>query len=432
MKSESFYKLSRFLLRLATDRKGGIMTYAAIIMPIVMGSVAMGLDVSFWHMHKQAVKSATDAAALAAALELLRNGSGSIETVARTAAQQNGVVHNGTDTLVDVYSPPRAGSVNAGSADSVEVVVTRPASGFLSNVVNNGGEQTVQASTVARSAINDTCIWVLSKTANAAFSVSGGAFVELTCGAFSNSADSNSLVQSGSSSLTATKIKTVGTAPGIVDNGGITADVRTTGVSHTIDPLAWLPAPSWTICDKNGPTKANSGQTINITPNANGKYVFCGAVSVLGGGTMNFAPGLYVFNGIPFTINNSATVNGTGVHFYFTENGGTNDALTISGGAIVNLEASNTGELAGILFYHDRLSPLGITHKLQGNDTMQLTGILYFPNQHVQFSGGSNLDANQSMLLVDTIDFTGNTTIGDFGGTVVEANTQLIQAELID
>lgn len=428
---EVYFRFSRFLTRLAKDCRGGVMAYAMLIFPVAVGSVAMGVDVAFWHLHTKAAQSAADSAALASALELMRKGSGTTEAVARSAAQQNGVIHNGTDTLVEVYNPPRVGSVNAGSMDSVEVVVTRPAPGFLSNILDAGGEKTIRASAVARSAINDTCIWVLSPTQSGAFTIGGGAFVQLDCGAFSNSADSSSLVQSGSSTLITTKIKTVGTGPGIVDNGGITADVRTTGVSHTADPLAWLPAPSWSACDKNGPTKANAGQTVNIT-NPTGIYVFCGSISVLAGGTMNFDPGIYVLNAVPFTINNSATVNGTGVHFYFTENGGGTDTLSISGGAVVNLEASNAGALAGILFYHDRLSPGGITHSLQGNDTMQLTGILYFPNQHVQFAGGSNLDANQSLLVVDTITFTGNTTIGDFGGSSVAANTQLIQAELID
>ncbi|MDH3704307.1 MAG: hypothetical protein OEU46_23665, partial [Alphaproteobacteria bacterium] len=261
--------------------------------------------------------------------------------------------------------------------------------------------------------------------------ISGTANVNLECGAFSNSAHNQALVQTGSSTLTTTKIKTVGVSPGVVDNGGILGNpIITTGVSHVNDPLAWLPAPSYDpSCDKNSPT--NSSYT--FSPEPDGFFVICGKITVNNGSIVEFDPGIYVLQEITVVVHGGGILRGTapGVHFYITPFGDNNDVITINGGAIVELEADNSGPLAGILFYHDRNS-LNVEHSFLGAENMALLGILYFPNQHVKFAGGAGLNATQSLLLVNTVDFSGNTLIGQFGGTSVAANSQLIQAKLIE
>jgi hypothetical protein len=62
---------------------------------------------------------------------------------------------------------------------------------------------------------------------------------------------------------------------------------------------------------------------------------------------------------------------------------------------------------------------------------MNLDGILYFPNQNIKFAGGSTSDATNSILIADTVTFTGNTEIG-LTGSVVAANPLLISAKLAE
>ena len=426
-----FSKIHDFLTRLKKDVRGGVMVYTAMILPVAVGSIGLAVDVASWHLQAKSVQAAADAAAMGAALEIMRTSSTNAVSAGHEAAGKHGFVDGVAGASVVINNPPQAPSVNAGAADSAEAIVRRPASGFLSGIFGSGGEQMIEARAVAQSAINDTCIWVLSKTAQGALTISGTANVNLECGAFSNSAHNQALIQTGSSTLTTTKIKTVGVSPGVVDNGGILGNpVITTGVSHVSDPLAWLPAPAYDpTCDKNGPTNTST----TFSPQGDGFFVICGKITVNNGVIVEFNPGIYVLQEVSMVVHGGGTLRGTapGVHFYITPFGDSNDVININGGAIVDLETDNQGPLAGILFYHDRNS-LNVDHSFLGAETMDLLGILYFPNQHVKFAGGSGLDATQSLLLVDTVDFSGNTNIGEFGGTSVAANSQLIQAKLIE
>jgi hypothetical protein len=88
--------------------------------------------------------------------------------------------------------------------------------------------------------------------------------------------------------------------------------------------------------------------------------------------------------------------------------------------------------MAGILIYHDRNSPTNVTHSLTGGGDMNLEGIIYFPVQDVKFTGGSSLDASATMLIADEVEIAGNTTLGNFEGSALEANKLLIKASLAE
>ena len=69
----------------------------------------------------------------------------------------------------------------------------------------------------------------------------------------------------------------------------------------------------------------------------------------LNSGTTNFPSGVYVISGGSFTVTGSATITGTGVTFYFTNNA----TISVSGGGSLQLTAPTTGPYAGILFFQD-------------------------------------------------------------------------------
>ena len=100
--------------RLFNDRAGGVMTYAALLAPIVIGAAGLSVDVSSWHLHHKVARSAADAAAISGALELLRTGTGQVNATVLAAAQRNGF-ENGEDTIV-INSPPLSGSRGTSSA----------------------------------------------------------------------------------------------------------------------------------------------------------------------------------------------------------------------------------------------------------------------------------------------------------------------------
>jgi hypothetical protein len=88
--------------------------------------------------------------------------------------------------------------------------------------------------------------------------------------------------------------------------------------------------------------------------------------------------------------------------------------------------------MEGVLFYQDRNSPDNITHNISGGATMSLEGIIYFPNQNLQFSGGTEIDPVTTVIVADTIDFVGNTNIGDFDGSGILADPNLIEVRLVE
>jgi hypothetical protein len=125
-------------------------------------------------------------------------------------------------------------------------------------------------------------------------------------------------------------------------------------------------------------------------------------------------------------------VTGNELNFYLSENNKTPDTIDFAAGADVTFSAATTGDLAGILFFGDRNTTGNLVHNLTGGSTMDLDGISYFPAQDVQFSGGTNLDATSSLLIADTVTFTGNSEVGDFQGSATQSNNNLIAAILVE
>lgn len=400
---------------------GGVLIYGALAMPILLGATGLSTDVALWYSHKRIIQSAADSAAVAGALEVMRTADESriVQAAARDAVA-NGYVAGAGDVL-SVNHPPASGT-RAGAEDSVEVIIRRPAPTLFSRIFL-AGPVAITARAVATVDINDTCVWALDPTASGAVKVAGGAQVELGCGVIVNSDDPNALTQSGTGScLTATKIKVVGDYAGTC----VRPDPLT-GVNAVNDPLASLEPPSYGGCDHEGKTQVNSGDVIVLSPG-----VYCGSIEALSDARITFAPGLYVLDGAGLKFSAQSSVVGEGVTFYFTKNSGTADNISIQAGANVTLSASTEGDLAGVLFYHDRGAPTNVTHNLTGGSSMNLEGILYFPNQGLSFSGGASVDSTASMMIANTVSFTGHSYLGNLAGSAVQANTSLISAILVE
>lgn len=405
------------LARLWRDRAGGATTYVALLAPVVVGAAGLSVDVSGWHLHHKVARSSADAAAISGALELLRSGGGQIDAAVLAAAQRNGF-KNGEDEIV-INNPPLSGS-RAGASDSVEVIVTRQVPAILSSIIGVDSQMVV-ARAVAYGSANDTCVWALNPSVSGAVTVSGGAQVELDCGMFVNSSNSNALNQSGSSCVRATEAKVVG------GYSGTCVDPQpSTGVPPIEDPLSWLQPPAYSSCTVNSPVKVVQFQNKTLDPGT-----YCGGIDVQSGGRLHFNPGLYILVGKGITLNSNAVVTGYDVNFYLSEFNGQSGTINIASGAIVDLVAGDNGGLDGVLFFHDANSPTGVSHSITGGASMNLDGILYFPSQNVKFAGGSSGHATNTIIIADTVTFTGNTEVS-LSGSAVSANPLLISAKLVE
>ena len=422
--------LSRTLARLWKDKTGGVLIYSAFALPIILGVAGMSVDMGTWYASKRVAQAAADSGALAGALEVMRVNQDpsepdltefEIQVIATAIASDNGYDYGAGDEI-EVNYPPDTGSY-AGAGDAVEVIVRRPASVFLAGILFDE-DVTVAARAVAVVDVNDTCMWGLNKTKRNAIKISGGAQVNMPCGILSNSNDpAESLGVDGGGCVTATKIKAAGGT-----NGECIHPNALEYVNQVNDPFANMDPPSgFGGCTNHSNIRVNSGATLTLDPG-----VYCGRITVNSGGTLNFNEGQYVLDGAALSFSSDAEVSGTDVSFYITEDSGQGDNITISADAVVDLSAPWDGENPGVLFYQDRNSPLNIQHSFTGGATMNLEGILYFPNQDLQFTGGTTIDPVTTLIVADTITFSGITEVDDFDGSAIQANPNLITVQLVE
>ena len=408
-----------FLANFLRDRAGSVLVYAAISAPLLLGAAALSVDIGLWYANKRLAQSAADSAALAGSLEIVRSGGDASQI---TAAVLVDALNNGFDTgngdSITVNYPPISGP-NTGSTAAVEVIVSRPGDRLLSQVVFSGST-TIAARAVAAADVNDSCVWALNPSSSSALRVSGGAVVELNCGILVRSTNNRGLFQNGGGCLEATVIKVAGNY-----SAACVTPSPVTGASSFPDPLASLQAPSYGGCDYSGNITISSSSPQTLTPGT-----YCGKIKVNANATLNFDPGLYVLDGAGLDVSGQGTVNGTDVSFYLTQNSGVPDSITFSGGATVTLTADPGGPLPGILFYQDRNATGNITHRFTGGSSMNLSGVLYFPSTGVDFSGGSNLTDSEAMIIADTVEFSGNTTVDLID--VTTTNPLLTQATLLE
>lgn len=395
------------VLRLWRDRAGALAIYSALLAPVVFGFAGLGIDIGLWYANVRAAQSAADSSARAGA---------QIAATATAEAAANGFDAGNGDSVTVNY-PPQAGQL-VGSTSSVEVVVSRQISGLFSSLLFDG-PAIIAARAVATVDNTEACMWALNPGDPAAVKVSGNAEVTLGCGVFVNSNAAAALQQNGSGCLTASQIKVV---------GGFAVDCAApnpvSGVLAVDDPLALQQAPSYGTCD-------NSGVQINHGDGTLDPGVYCGDIRINTNGTVHFNAGQYVLKDASVTINGQATVSGAEVSFYLTPETAASTSIAIAGGADVTLSAPTSGEMTGILFYQDRLAEAGGTHSFTGGADTHLTGILYFPNQAVKFAGGSEMEGSSTIIVADTIEFSGNSEI-ELQDPSLNGNPLLAQAVLVE
>jgi hypothetical protein len=205
--------------------------------------------------------------------------------------------------------------------------------------------------------------------------------------------------------LTAASIGIVGSDT--VHNGGVLTPSPVTGIASVSDPLAGTVSPPPASDYSSGCISSTYGTgTYTIGPSSPGGYVCYSSLSVSKGSpTINFKPGLYIFNGSGGLDMASGTIlNGTGVTFYFV-NGA---SFTISNGATANLSAPTSGAYSGLLFYQDPTD--SAADSFVGGSTEGVNGIFYLPDASLTLANGTATTFTTD-LVVGSLTMSGNATL---------------------
>ncbi|MGO9435463.1 MAG: TadE/TadG family type IV pilus assembly protein [Terracidiphilus sp.] len=357
-------------MRFWRDESGQALVLAILAMSMLLGFMALAVDVGTLFRARRAVQTAADAAAIAAALDYKYNGASATNTsVANAASAANGYTNGSGGVVVTTRIPPVDGP-NLGAQGFAEVTVSAPNPTFFMSLFNYKNIP-VGARAVAGHGTTENCMYLLGAT-GADFDNTGAATIDLTnCGLVDDSSSGNALSNTGALTMSASSIGIVG---GSSNSGAETlTPTPTTGITPSGDPLNRTP-PSTAGCGA-----ALSYPTAVTTTVTQGCY---DGLSVTAAANLTFSPGLYVING-PIVLTGAATLKGTGVTFYF------NGATTLNGSAVLQFSAPTTGTWNGIVFYEDPAD--ANTFALTGATTSNLQGIIYLPNATLDLTGATSM-----------------------------------------
>jgi hypothetical protein len=393
--------------RVAREDGGAIAVVAGIVFPVVIGGMGLGSEAGYWYYTQRKLQHAADVSVYAAAVRKSQNDStANVEKAALHIAEEAGF--NKAAGSIEVNTPPKTPSENAGKADHIQVILTESVPRLFTSIFT-GEPLTLSGHAVARIETqgNPGCVLALSRTAPRAIQVSGSTSIALAgCDVASNSAAGDAINMQGSASLTTGCIHSAG-GVSVTQNLTLTDELNGEGpcrdgprqyVRATADPYHDVAQPTTTGGCKNFVVKGGPGNrwadpdhycSMNITQD------------------LELKPGLYIVDGGEFRVGPNTTVTGTGVTIFLT-NGA---SIRLNNNSTVQLSAPTTGEYAGLVFFGDR-NDTGVQHRVNGSSNSLFTGAIYLPAGDIQFAGNAGTGTACTQVIGNTVEFTGNSNVG--------------------
>lgn len=261
-------------MRIFRDENGQTLVLTALLMCVLMGFMALSIDMGVAFRAQRRLQTQADAAVTAAALcgtyggnfctqystnldtgqSLLPTGSDAI-SVAKRAAAANGMPSNAN---ISVHTSPGYGQHTG--AGWYEAIITTPSaapfmgtfSGLFNGGSNNYAPLTVGARAVAGLVPGQTCMYALNQTADHAVFVKGGAggskgtgdtIYAPVCSIQVNSNASDALCTTGNATIDTQQIIVVGSQDKHKKCNGSQSNVQAGG-SSAQDPLSGMTDPS--------------------------------------------------------------------------------------------------------------------------------------------------------------------------------------------
>ncbi len=419
-------RLDRTLRALARDQRGVISILFALLLPLMLGFIGLGVEVGYWFQKHRDLQAAADAAAVSGAYENAEGRSTGVGTIATREAENNN--WNSTDGTIAIRSLPYNATYPASGAytadtDAVEVELTYNLARLFSSWFMSG-DMIINARAVGDvvAGASEACVLALgSGNPSGALSVSGASSsVTMSgCTMATNSTDPNA-VKNLTGTMSADCVYSAGGVQGTPTTNECSGSK--TGQPPVTDPYAGTvtePADTdFSGCSSYSLTGA--GNTDNISAG-----VYCNISVNATNGTLDLDPGVYYLDQGDFSVSSTnTTINGTGgVTIIFGDSTGANGCgrVNITASGSVNLTAPTTGNFAGIVFYRGPSCNTGSGMTLTGGSSSNIIGAVYAPSADLSMSGGTAISGTCLQLIADTVSFSGSGTIGsDCDGTGVK------------
>ncbi|HWK95893.1 MAG TPA: pilus assembly protein TadG-related protein [Pseudolabrys sp.] len=382
---------------------GSVAIQLALSSLVILGMVALAVEITFLVYKHRQMQAAADAAAFGAAIAKKTGYPSSFALEARAAAAEVGYVNGVNGVTVTVNNPPLHGNYTANNS-AVEVIISQSQSLSLVTLFQTG-LFSVGASAVAMpGGGGSACVLQLLSTNITGVSLSNGATVNLAqCGLDANATSSSAVSVIGGATLNTQFVSTSGRTS-VSQGGAINA---TNGIKTNqpavADPYASVPAPSYSGCNFNNKSFGHSATRQYASPG-----VYCNGLAFTNDALVTMNPGVYIIDRGSFNVGGAVQLTGTGVTIYLTKSTGSSYAtVSIGNGATVTLSAPTSGTYAGLTFFGDRKATTSTTSSFGGGATLSITGALYFPSQTVSFNNGISNPSGCTQLIAGQIQFTG-------------------------
>lgn len=430
--------------------RGQALVMVALSLSLLMGALALAIDVGFVRFQQARLQKAADTAAIAAGLELGNCNytvCANMTTAAATALKEDGITTatitpttnqctvstSSSLAMVINVAPCILGSTtndpNYGNVHMAEVVLTEPQKTFFGAII---GVRTMNLA--ARAEAGDAyintgigggnCIY----TQSLEFNSSNGTFSLTNCGIY----DNGNLQTNNGDTVTASSFLYYGSwSPNNCNSscvwniGGTNSGPPAHTTTQQTDPLASLTPPT---------QPANSPTYNNTTPNSGATLqpgYYPNGINLNSNVSVTLAPGLYYMNG-SINVNSGATLSGTGVELYFA-----NGSLQLNSGSTAQLSAPTTtsstaGTTAGMLDWQSSTNSSGMP--IDSGSSSYFQGVIYLPDAQLTLNSGTGVTINSgaSYTALDVKDFMINSgetfVINGSGGYLGGSSTKTLGA----
>ncbi len=395
------FNLRRFL----KSNDGNFLITAAIMLPVLLGVIGLGLDFAIFTSQKSRMQETADAAAIAAVREAAIQGWN--QDTAEAIVDQV-VAESLAKSAYSSVTYLSTTSVDAKN-NSVKVELRQDGHGYILLGMFASNPQIGIVTEAKLAATTNICVLTLDPSASRSLQLTKPSIMTANgCGVFANSTDPK-----------AVSVETNALLQSLVtcSSGGWEGralDYKPEPVTDCPaldDPLLQRAAPTFGGCDY---IDIELHSSLTLSPG-----VYCGGLSAADSAVLSLEPGVYVIKDGPLQLSGNASLVGTNIGFYLTGNDAT---FRFDGSSNVALTAPKTGPLAGILFFEDRNMAKGRSFEISSKDARKLVGTIYLPNGNLHIKGKGKVaeDSEWTAIIANEILVDKGPTVtlnSDYGGS---------------
>lgn len=395
--------IKHFLKRFQRDEQGATAVVFAILLPVIIGGLALGVESGYWFFLKTTLQNAADVSAHSVGVNMRKNASHEdLERVALKIAESSGF--HSEYGKIKVNIPPEIGEYK-GILNYAEVVISENHERMFSSIFSKTPVEIGARAVVAISGGTPLCYLSLSSNTRNAMQI--GMLTELVgedCGVASNSATLTSISGIfGLSNIRAACVQSSGSISGILSyafepcNETLTYAAPISDPYLSFEPLdtTVLPCEEFPVVKEQGRVLVSPSYVLDGTPISK----FCGDQYLQG--RIDFNPGVYVFERGSINITSSANIAGHDVSLFLNRS----STLQVNG-ATLDLSAPAIGPYKGMLLTNNRNDT--VSHDISLSNSSRLAGVIYFPKSNIAIAGGRTSHCGQ--LIASKIFVDGNTT----------------------